>query len=330
MRQARWTETGIELGEVEPGRLDPGQVRLRVAACGICGSDLHRYRGELPAAPGSVPGHELVGTPLDGPSGLEDRLYAVEPRFWCGRCRHCRSGSRQLCEHGGLLGVDRAGGLAEQVDAPLASLHPLPAGVELLCASLAEPLAVCVRALHLAAPRADSRVLVLGAGTLGLLAGLLARDRAAQTAITARHPQQRAAARELGLVPLSEDELEAWAAQAEPDVVIETVGGHADTLNDAIRSARPGGRVVLLGMFSTPPPIDGFALVIKELALIGSNTYGTTPRGSEFGAAVELLPRYAGEIGSLQTHQLPLAKLEDAFACAQDKSSGAIKVTVLP
>ncbi len=328
MKQARWTKTGIEVVEVKPPPLESGHARLRVVACGICGSDLHRYRGEQPAPPGSVPAHEVVGTPIDGPASLEDRLYAVEPRYWCGRCELCQSGRRHLCPAGGLLGVDRAGGLAEWMDVPLAGLHPVDPAVTPLVASLAEPLAVCVRALNLAAPATDSRVLVLGAGTVGLLAGLLARDRVGEVAITARHAHQREAARRLGLVALGEDDLEAWSAQAVPGVAIETVGGRADTLDAAIRSTRPGGRVVVLGIFSGSPAIDTLALVLKELSIVGSNTYGMAEGGSEFAAAVELLPRHASELAPLLTHQLPLAKLENAFACADDKSSGAIKVSL--
>jgi threonine dehydrogenase-like Zn-dependent dehydrogenase len=173
-------------------------------------------------------------------------------------------------------------------------------------------------------------VLVLGAGTIGLLSGLLARDRARTVAITARHPQQAEAAKRLGLTPLGEKELRAWAADTQPDVVIETVGGHSQTLLDATRYCRAGGRIVVLGIFSKRAEVSGYQLATKELEIVGSNMYGAGRRGAQFRAAVELLPRYAAELASLQTHRFALAELESAFRCASDKQTGAIKVTVLP
>ncbi|MFI5316690.1 MAG: zinc-binding dehydrogenase [Myxococcota bacterium] len=330
MRQARWTESGLAIAEVEPPALPSDWARLRVAACGICGTDLHLWRRELPPPLGLAPGHEMAGTLLDGPRGLADALYAVEPIHVCGSCDFCISGRRQLCGKLEIFGVMRPGGLAEFVDVPAATLHPVHPSVSPLLASLAEPLAVCERAISLARLDSDSRVLVLGAGSIGLLSGLLARDRAGAVAISARHAQQSEAAKRLGLLPLAESEVRAWAAEAQPDVVIETVGGHAQTLLDATRFCRPGGRIVVLGIFSKRSEVNGYLLATRELELVGSNMYGTGRRGSLFRAAVELLPRYARELAPLLTHRFALGELESAFRCASDKQSGAIKVTVVP
>ena len=330
MQQARWTQDGIELVPVEAGPLRQGWVRLRVLANGICGTDLHLYRREIPPPEGSVPGHELVGLPLDGPRGLAEGLYAVEPRIWCGECDLCSSGNHHLCLSGRVIGLDEPGGLADFVDVPPSSLHPVDASVPPLVASLAEPLAVAVRAVHLGRVDASSRVLVLGAGSIGLLAGLLARDRAARVAVTARYPHQRDAAQRLELEPLSETDGSSWANEFSPDVVIETVGGVGDTLSQAVHFCRPAGRVVVLGVFFGGSSINALELLAKEISVIGSNTYGVGQHGSEFRAAVDLLPRYRRELELLQTHQFELASLNDAFKCAMDKRSGAIKVTVIP
>jgi threonine dehydrogenase-like Zn-dependent dehydrogenase len=116
-----------------------------------------------------VPGQEVVGFPLDGPSGLAERLYAVEPRVWCGTCGLCLSGRRHLCPEGRILGLTEAGGLGEFMDAPREALHAVDPEVPALVASMSEPVAVCVRAIHRAQIEAGSRVLVLGGGTIGLL-----------------------------------------------------------------------------------------------------------------------------------------------------------------
>jgi threonine dehydrogenase-like Zn-dependent dehydrogenase len=239
-------------------------------------------------------------------------------------------GRRHLCPQGRLFGLNAPGGLAEFMDVPSTSLYPVDRALPPVVAAIAEPLAVCVRAVRLADPAPGSRALILGGGAIGLLAGLLARDRAAEVGVTARHPHQREAAAKLGLVPLGEGEAERWAEDREPDVVIETVGGEADTLDAAVRICRAGGRVVVLGVFAGLRPVDALLLMAKELTVMGSNTYGTNRRGTEFGAAVELISRYRREIETLQTHRFPLSALEEAFQCAADKRSGSLKVTILP
>jgi threonine dehydrogenase-like Zn-dependent dehydrogenase len=331
MLRAVWTEGGLAVEDHEPGPLRDGWVRLRVEACGICGSDLHFWHGHLRRPIGTSPGHEMAGVVVDGPAGLPDVRYAISPNVTCGRCTNCRTGRTNLCGRAGPglgLGVD--GGLAEVVDAPLENLAPIPDGVDAVTASLTEPLAVTVRGVGLAGVEADHRVLVLGAGTIGLCAALVARDRAAEVAIAARHPHQRAAAEQLGVTVLAEDEVLAWGKEHRPEVVVESVGGTADTLSDAIRVVGRGGRIALLGTFSEPKAVDLQRLMMKEVALLGSFCYGGGQREPEFATAARLTGRWASELVALTTHQVPLADVGSAFAIADDKSTGAIKVTVVP
>ena len=222
------------------------------------------------------------------------------------------------------------GGLAELIDAPLANLAPIPDGVDAVTASLTEPLAVTVRGVGLARVQPDNTVLVLGAGTIGLCAALVARDRAGDVAITARHPHQRAAAERLGVTVLDEGQAIEWGKQHRPDVVIESVGGAADTLADAIRVVRRGGRIVILGSFSEPKVVDLQRLMMKEVALLGSFCYGTGDRDAEFATAARLTGRWRDELAGLTTHQFPLDAVSSAFLTADDKATGAIKVTLTP
>jgi 2-desacetyl-2-hydroxyethyl bacteriochlorophyllide A dehydrogenase len=332
VRRAVWTEDGLAVVEDDAvAPLEPGWVRLRVEACGICGSDLHFWHGHLRPPLGTSPGHELVGTVVDGPADLADVRYAVSPNVTCGTCAFCRAGRTNLCGRGGPgLGLGRHGGLAEQIDAPLANLAPIPDGVDAVTASLTEPLAVTVRGVGLARVTADDRVLVLGAGTIGLCAALVARDQAAEVAIVARHPHQRAAAEALGVTVLAEDAALAWGKEHRPDVVIESVGGAADTVEEAIRVVRRGGRVVILGSFSAPKPIDLQRMMMKEVALLGSFCYGGGDLEPEFTTAARLTGRWRDELAALTTHQFPLDDVTNAFETAGDKTSGAIKVTLVP
>lgn len=313
------------------GALAPDRVRMRVAACGICGSDLHFWHGTMPRPVGTAPGHEFAGTIEDGPSGLDDVLYAASPNVACGRCSFCLIGDTHLCDNalGRGLGLGADGGIAELVDVPVANLAPVGAS-DVAVAAMTEPLAVALRGVSLADLQPDSRVLVLGAGSIGLCAALLARDRAAEVAVTARHPHQAAAAAGLGVEVLDEDEGTAWAKERGADVVIESVGGSADTMSEAVRACRKGGTIVLLGAFTTPRPVDLSRFMMKELRLQGSFCYGSTRRGPEFAAAATLTGRHESDLASLSTHRFDLADATEAFEAAEDKQSGAIKVTIIP
>src|SRR5690606_5283946 len=158
------------------------------------------------------------------------------------------------------LGMGADGGLSELLDVPVANLAPVTTD-DVAVAALTEPLAVALRGVGLADIEADTRVLVLGAGTIGLGAALLARDRAA------------------------EHEGGSWAKQVGADVVTGSVGGVASTLGDAVKACRKGGTIVLLGSFTEPRPVDLSKLMMKELRLQGSFCYGSTHRGSEYAAA---------------------------------------------
>ena len=331
MLQSIWTDTGIGLRDVELGPLLPGHVRMRVAACGICGSDLHRYRDTASQLGREVPpGHEFVGTIADAGNAtdLPDELYGVDPWVACGRCDYCLRGMSNSCRSGAILGVHLTGGLAEFVDVPARNLHAQDPSLSPVEASLNEPFAVCARTIHLAGLKLDSRVLIIGGGTLGLICGAIARDFAGRVAITTRYAHQTEAAHKLGIEPVPEAEIQAFARDYEPDVVIESVGGTASTIEMAMSAARTGGKIVVQGLFSKPSTIDANLLIFKELTMTGSKIYGQSLHGPEFAAATRILPRHRDTIRALQTHQFPLSRVEDAFAVANDKAQQPIKVTI--
>ena len=329
MLQSVWTEEGIVLRDVEPPPLKPDWVRLKVHACGICGSDLHGYKdGKIRA--GGMPGHEMSGTIMESTVDLPDVLYAVEPWLWCGECEFCRIGKVQLCRKAGLVGASVPGGLADFIDVPAMHVYPCDPSLTPIEASLTEPFGICTRAVHLADLKMDTRVLILGAGSLGLISGLLSRGTAERVAISYRYASQAEAARKLGLEAIPEDEVVAWAQDFGPDVVIETVGGHANTMEQATAACRPDGRIVVLGLFSIAPPLDMRALIHKELKIMGSAFFGTSEHGPEFRTSTKILPHYKAELKTLQTHQFPLSQVAAAFAAAVSKDDRPIKVTILP
>ena len=300
----------------------------RVEACGICGTDLHFFTGQHPPEVGTVPGHEFVGTILDAPAGIADGRYAASPMVRCGTCEHCRAGEWNLCRRGGeLIGLGRNGGLAEWVDVPAVNLVPLgDVGPEV--GMLAEPLAVAVRGVGLGKITPDDIVLVLGAGTIGLLAALVARRTSEHVVVSARYAHQVAAAQALGLETIVETDVITWGKQHKPSLIVETVGGVADTLNDGIKVAKRGGRMVVLGTFATPA-VDLFTALQKEVAILPSFAYGTRSGVEDFTEACAVLNEHRHDLGALVTHRFALDDVAGAFAIALDKTSQAVKVAVV-
>jgi threonine dehydrogenase-like Zn-dependent dehydrogenase len=177
-------------------------------------------------------------------------------------------------------------------------------------------------------------VLVLGAGTIGLAAVIAARaGGAGEVLVTARRPQQRAAALALGADRVLDDTDDAGlreAVQDDPiDVVIETVGGAADTLATAASTCRPGGIVVVLGVFTTAVAFPALAVVAKELRVQGAMVYNRVGSRADFELVQDVLARDGRRIGAtLVTHRFLLDDVEAAFRTAADKTSGSIKVTI--
>jgi threonine dehydrogenase-like Zn-dependent dehydrogenase len=178
-----------------------------------------------------------------------------------------------------------------------------------------------------------SRVLILGAGTIGLMCAMLLRDRVGEVAITARYPHQREAALKLGASAVFEPEsadLKAWSRSRRPDVVIETVGGSATTMTEAFKTIRGGGTIIALGVFTGYTQINGFRLVNEEVNIIGSVMYGRAGSSSEYGVAVRELAKYRADLPVFLSARFGLAQTAAAFERAADKSQGALKVTILP
>lgn len=317
-----------------------GEVRIAVEACGICGSDLHLFHAGF-FAPGSTPGHESAGR-VDalgpGVTGIAvGTRVAVEPMRGCGRCTECRRGLYSICREARLHGVHLPGALAEAVVVPADRVHAVPADLDPAIAAMAEPMAVVVHALARGGLLQGQRVLVLGAGSIGLLTVAAARRMGAgEVWITARHPHQVELARALGAARvLSEAEaepfaLDAMGREAPIDLVVETIGGSADSLRAAGAAVRPGGVVSVVGVFLAAPPIDAMSLMFKEATLAWSYCYGAPGGRADFADAVALLDALRGALAPLVTHRLPLDRVADAFAVAGDRKAGAIKVSLAP
>jgi len=339
MKGAVCTRPGaFELREIDDPSPGPGEVIVRVRNCGICGSDLHYFTGAF-RLPSVCPGHEISGEVAAVGSGVATQVgerVAMEPRSVCGQCWCCRTGNVQICAAARFLGDASHGGFAEYVRIPEYALVPVPPSVDFDVAALAEPMAVAVHAARVAQVALGDRVVVLGAGTIGLLAVVAARAAGAgEVWCTARHPHQRAAAECVGATrvfsgPEAARELQAAARQYVVDAVIETVGGAADTLREAVEVVRAQGAIAVLGVFTVLPSLNALALIAKEVRMFGSATYGRASVRTDFEVAVRLLGERPERFRPLITHGFPLNEIAGGFATAADKRSGAIKVLIHP
>ncbi|HYD48565.1 MAG TPA: zinc-binding dehydrogenase, partial [Terriglobales bacterium] len=234
-----------------------------------------------------------------------------------------------------VIGNSLDGGFAEYLRVPSYALFRLPDAVDFEVGSLTEPLAVAVHALRLQPLTLGDRVLVLGAGTIGLMSVAAAKAAGAgEIWVRARHPHQAEAALRLGTTRVflgaqADAELSSAAHADAVDLVVETVGGHADTINDGLHLVRRGGTIVVLGVFSASPQINAIALVVKEVRLIGSMTYGRQGTRADFDRALAMLAADPERFRSLITHRLPLTDIQTGFEAAADKHSGSLKVTIV-
>ena len=322
----------IAVRKVDQPRPAPGDVLVRVRACGICGTDLHFYGGSFPAAPSVSPGHEFAGEVAelgDGVTGFAvgDRV-AVEPIRSCRKCEYCTTGRYHLCRKRVLLGTAEAGALAEYITMPAYTLYRLPDEIDFDVAALTEPLAVCIHGLHLANVRAGERVLVMGCGTIGVLSVLAAKAAGAEVVAIYRHDHQGEAALVAGASRAVRDGETAGLEKEGFDAVIETVGGHAPTLSQALGIVRPGGRIAVLGVYTQPATLNALGLMLKEVTIVGGITYCRPGLHSDFDVALGILRDNPDRARAIITHRFPLPEAAAAFATAADKSTKSLKVQV--
>ena len=339
-RSALWVDTNvIGVSDVPVAPPGPGEVLVRIRACGICGSDLHGFHtGSRRFIPGIGPGHELagevaaLGPGVAGPAvGTRVAMLAGQV---CGVCHFCRGGRYQLCPKLRLGGGAYPGGMGEYFMAQADYVYLVPEGMPWTVAALSEPCGISLHGLKRAGIKRGDRVLILGAGTIGLFAALVARDAgASKIGITARYPHQAEAARSLGATDVFTSEEVGPGTPVSRmgwDIVVETVGGSAPTLQQAIDVVERGGTILLLGVHTEPQSIQTGRVFFHELTIVGSFGYDNVGLRSDYDETLALLAKYQDLVAPLVTHTYPLEQAAEAFATALDKRSGAIKVTVLP
>lgn len=332
----------LRLAELPARRAEPGEAVVGIEYGGICGSDIHYWReGAVGASVLKAPmtlGHEVVGTVLraapDGSGPGAGTPVAVYPALVCGRCRWCRGGQSHLCAECRYLGSAAQwphtdGGFATEMTLAATRLIPLPAGLPLKRAALAEPAGVAWHAVSRAgavgAQLAGARVLVIGGGPIGLLVAAVARYRGAGPVIVAdvRHrPLEVAAEMGLDQARIEPQPGGARPGEARPgdpgpapeaDITFECSGVPAG-LAAALRSARRSGTVVAVGMLPQADAAEpAWRIVTGELTVTGSLRLD-----GELPDALSFLADPDARVDPVISHVYPLARASEAFEVAAD------------
>ena len=304
-------ELGVqELDELAPG---PGEAVVRPAYCGLCGTDLELLAGEVDPAFVRYPlvlGHEWSGVLTavgEGVRDLERGMRVVaEGIIPCGSCASCRVGATNVCEIYDEIGFTRPGGAADELVVPARAVHRLAEGVSLRDAALTEPTAVVLTGLEKLRLRPGERVLVVGDGTIALLAVLLVSLWSpGEIAVVGRRAEQKALALELGATSFTTGEPEGTF-----DVGIEAAGA-PDALAATLGAMRRGAQVLALGLppTSSTLTLPGDLLVNNDLTLAGSFGYTS----AAWARVVELLNAGRLRPGGLITHVFALDEYRSAF-----------------
>ena len=311
--------------------LRPGQVMVRVRAGGICGSDLHYFHhggfGTIRIQQPMVLGHEIAGEVVAADSAgtgpAVGTSVAVNPSLPCGQCRFCLAGAAQHCLdmrfYGSAMRMPHIqGGFSEFLVCE--ATQAIPADMPSERAAFAEPLAVCLHAAAQAGDLLGRRVLVTGAGPIGVLCAMVARHAgAAEIVATDLLDEPLAVARRVGAdhgVNMAADGpgLSPYAGEkGQFDVAFEASGSGA-ALAAAIPVVRPRGTIVQVGIGAAETPVPLNLVVSKEIALRGSFRFH-----AEFAAAVALLAAGRLDVGPLLTEVVPLAEATRAFTLASDR-----------
>ncbi len=297
-----------------------GEVLIAPEYFGVCGTDLHIWEGHHPRARvGVTLGHEFVGrvSSLGGTLPVGTPVF-VNPLITCGECPACVDGADHVCTRVRLFGIDADGGAAEAVVVPETNLVALPERDDLLPFALTEPASVCVRAVRRSRQRLGDSVLVVGAGPIGLMIALCARQAGAASVVIAEpHELRRNTARDLGF-----EAGDSWGDRR--FAVVYDCTGHPSVAPRILDAVATGGTLVDVGLYRDPTVVDLPSLMRRELTIVGTHVY----RPSDVRAAIDLIDSGALPVERLISSVRPLAEINDAFESIV--AGNEIKVVISP
>jgi len=319
----------IVVEEVEIPKPSSGQSLIEVKACGICGTDIHAYHGKHPfISTPIVLGHEFSGVQTETGAHV-----VVEPSLVCGKCYNCRTGRYNICNTLKVIGCQSDGAFAEYIAVPTNKVFRIPKEMSFEEAALVEPAAVGVHAARQAGIRQQDRIVIFGAGPIGLMTLQASKGLGASEVVVADFSKGRLElAKQLGAdhaVDVAETDLVKWVQKNFGpdgiDKVLECVGGSQQTtLKQAIELARKGTRITVVGVFPGSIPIEMSLLQDREIELVGSLMYS----GEDFPTAIDLIHRGKIDAKRLISRVFPMERITDAFELLEREREGIIKIVL--
>jgi threonine dehydrogenase-like Zn-dependent dehydrogenase len=323
----------IDFREEKDPIAKPGESLIKVKASGICGSDMHAFHGnDERRIPPLILGHEVSGTSLDGK--FKDKDVVINPLISCENCDYCKNEREHLCPERTMIGmstpVKREGGLAELVSVPEKNIFEVPERLSIKEAALAEPAAVALHAVLLAEqnlkkPLSESKILIQGAGAIGLLCGLFLNKEKKATNIVMSDPNKKRLDEcgkylKANFVSPNDKSIK----ENNYDLILESVGLEV-TRHQAIKSIAPGGTIIHIGLTEPSGTFNFKKLTIQEVTLVG--TYCYTNRDFEQTIAI-LREKKLGDLGWIEYRDLK--KGSEAFQEIHNGTCVAPKIILIP
>lgn len=337
--KTKWEPQVIEIRDVDKPKIAPDEVLIKVAATGICGTDLEIYDAIVPL-PISLPrifGHEFSGVVTEVGERITDVSIGdnvvAETGIVCRKCRFCKMGKHNLCPNRKPLGLAWDGAFAEYVKVPGINVHVLPDGLSLNEAALTEPTAVAVHAvIERAQVKAGDTMAVIGTGPIGLLTMQCSRVAGASMILSSGHHDNRLkVAKDIGADVIVNEKRENVVKRAKQltegfgvDIAFEATG-NPSAVKQAIAMTGKGGKVAIIGVHPKPlKKFDTVDIVYNEKTILGCWTHTS----STWERALSLLSSKKINVSPLITHVLPLERIEYGFRLVKNRE--AIKVLIKP
>jgi threonine dehydrogenase-like Zn-dependent dehydrogenase len=323
----------IDFREEKDPIAKPGETLIKVKASGICGSDMHAYHGnDERRIPPLILGHEVSGTSLDGKYKNKD--VVINPLISCEKCDYCKNQREHLCPERTMIGmstpIKREGGLAELVSVPEKNIFEVPKKLSIKEAALAEPAAVALHAVLLAEQNlkkslSECKILIQGAGAIGLLCGLVLNKEKKSTNIIMSDPNKKrldecAKYLKANFVSPNDKSIK----ENNFDLILESVGLEV-TRHQAIKSIAPGGTIVHIGLTQPSGTFNFKKLTIQEITLVGTYCY----TNMDFQKTLEILTeKKLGDLGWIEYRDLK--KGSEAFNEIHNGTCVAPKIILIP
>ena len=314
-------DKSFQLEHVEAPSLKSDEVQIKVAFCGICGTDLHVYLGHMDQRIGNhrVIGHEMSGVVGAVGDAVKDvkvgQSVVVRPLDHCGECPACTRGHQHICQKLKFLGLDTNGAFQQVWNVPSHTVHALPDGLSLKHAALIEPLSVAVHDVNRANLQPGEDVLVIGGGPIGMLIAAVAKQKGANVTVSEINQFRLDMAKKLGFEtvnPKTDNVAEQLLANTDTkgiDVVFEVSGTQAgvDLMTEVVATR---GKIVMVAIHATKPSIDLFQFFWKEIEMFGARVY----EPADYDEAIEIIASGGIDADTLITDVRSLDQIQGAFA----------------